>query len=92
MFTWYSLVFMSVLTLFSFALLQRGLSIKGHAFFMQYFGAMFAIKVFAALLFVCWFIYVEPIGNKQFVFPFFMLYLLFTGLLVVEAMRILKRK
>lgn len=88
-FVWYSLFFLAALTLFSFALLLRGLAMKGNGFFMQYFGAMFGLKVFSALIFVCYFIYVQPIKNTNFVLPFFVLYFLFTGLLVTEARNVL---
>ncbi len=88
-FVWYSLFFLAALTIVSFALLLRGLAMKGNEYFMQYFGAMFGLKVFSALIFVCYFIYVQPIGNKKFVLPFFALYFLFTGLLVIEARNIL---
>ncbi len=88
-FVWYSLFFIAVLTLISYALLLRGLAMKGNHFFMQYFGAMFGLKVLSALIFVCYFIDVQPIENKKFVLPFFVLYFLFTGLLVAEARNVL---
>lgn len=91
-FSWYSLMFLFVVSAISFYLLQTGLRIKGHAQFMQYFGAMFGFKVFASLIFVCYFIYVKPIENNHFVLVFFALYGLFTGLLVSEAWQILKEK
>lgn len=91
-FSWYSLMFLLVVSAISFYLLQTGLRIKGHAQFMQYFAAMFGFKVFASLIFVCYFIYVEPIENNHFVLVFFGLYGLFTGLLVSEAWQILKEK
>lgn len=90
-FVWYSLFFLAVLTLVSFSLLLRGLAMKGNEYFMQYFGAMFGLKIFSALIFVCFFIYIQPIANKKFVLPFFVLYFLFTGLLVVEARNILTK-
>ncbi len=90
-FVWYSLFFLAVLTLVSFSLLLRGLAMKGNEYFMQYFGAMFGLKIFSALIFVCYFIYIQPIANKKFVLPFFVLYFLFTGLLVVEARNILTK-
>ncbi|HRP39543.1 MAG: hypothetical protein KF706_03240 [Chitinophagales bacterium] len=91
-FSWLSLMFLIAVTLVSFYLLQIGLQLKGHSQFMQYFGAMFGFKVFASLLFVCYFIFVEPITNKHFALVFFALYGLFTGLLVSEAWQILKEK
>lgn len=92
LFSWYSLFFLMAITLISFYLLQIGLKLKGHTQFMQYFGAMFGFKVFSSLLFVCYFIYVEPVANKKFVLVFFILYAMFTALLVSEAWKILKRK
>lgn len=91
-FSWLSLMFLVAVTLVSFYLLQVGLKLKGHSQFVQYFGAMFGFKVFASLLFMCYFIYIEPIQNNHFVLLFFALYGLFTGLLVSEAWQILKEK
>lgn len=91
-FSWFSLFFLVAVTLISFYLLQIGLKLKGHAQFMQYFGAMFGFKIFASLLFVSYFIYVEPVANKKFVLVFFVLYAMFTGVLVSEAWSILKQK
>ncbi len=91
-FSWLSLLFLVAVTLVSYYLLQIGLKLKGHAQFMQYFGAMFGFKIFASLLFVCYFIFVEPIANNKFVLLFFALYGVFTGVLVSEAWQILKQK
>jgi hypothetical protein len=91
-FIWASWLFITCLTGGSFYLLQKGLKLKGHTQFMQYFGAMLGCKVFMSLLFVSYFIYVKPLSNKHFVLVFFALYSLFTALLVSEAWQKLKEK
>ncbi len=83
-FCWWSLLYFFLLMPMLFLLMQRGLAMKGHSHFMQFFGAMFGLKVFASLLFVGYFIFVAPIADKNFVFPFFMMYFLFTGVLLSE--------
>jgi drug/metabolite transporter (DMT)-like permease len=83
-FTWLSLAFLSVVTFAAYMLLNRAVGMKSQAHFTSFFGAALAIKVFLSLLFLCYFIYVEPIGDKHFIFPFFIMYFLFTGVLMTQ--------
>jgi drug/metabolite transporter (DMT)-like permease len=81
-FVWTSLIFLVCTTIIVYFIMLRALSMKEHSNFVVAFGTGFAIKSFASLLFICYFIFYRPIGNHTFVLPFFFMYFAYTGLLV----------
>ena len=91
-FVWTSLVFLSVITLLIYLIMMRALSMKGHTNFVIAFGTGFAIKSFASLAFICYFIFFQPIVNRNFIFPFFAMYFIYTGLLVSHLWQMSKKK
>ncbi|MBS1683451.1 MAG: hypothetical protein JSS76_01765 [Bacteroidetes bacterium] len=91
-FVWISLGFMFGVTALVYLIFLRALAIKDHSSFMMAFGSAFAIKSFASLAFVSYFIFFRPIENKYFILPFFGLYFAYTGLLVFHLWQITKRK
>lgn len=91
-FVWISLAFMFGVTTLVYLIFLRALAIKDHSSFMMAFGSAFAIKSFASLAFVSYFIFFRPIEDKYFILPFFGLYFAYTGLLVFHLWQITKRK
>ncbi|MCS6819867.1 MAG: hypothetical protein RMJ53_00760 [Chitinophagales bacterium] len=87
-----SLVFLYILTGTAYLLLKKGLKMKGHSHFVQYFGAMMGLKILASLGFMSYFIFLQPVAGKMEVLYFFMIYFLFNGLLVGDAWMQLKRE
>ena len=83
-FVWTSLVFLSLITLVIHLIMMRALAMKGHTNFVIAFGTGFAIKSFASLAFICYFIFFQPIVSRNFIFPFFAMYFIYTGLLVSQ--------
>lgn len=91
-FVWISLAFMFGVTTLVYLIFLRALAIEDHSSFMMAFGSAFAIKSFASLAFVSYFIFFRPIEDKYFILPFFGLYFAYTGLLVFHLWQITKRK
>ncbi len=91
-FVWISLAFMFGVTALVYLIFLRALAIRDHSSFMMAFGSAFAIKSFASLAFVSYFIFFRPIEDKYFILPFFGLYFAYTGLLVFHLWQITKRK
>ncbi len=91
-FVWISLAFMLGVTALVYLIFLRALAIKDHSSFMMAFGSAFAIKSFASLAFVSYFIFFRPIEDKYFILPFFGLYFAYTGLLVLHLWQITKRR
>lgn len=81
-FVWYSLIFLTLTTIVVYFIMQRAMSMKEHSNFVAAFGMGFAIKSFASLAFICYFIFFKPIKDSNFIFPFFFMYFAYTGLLV----------
>lgn len=91
-FVWTSLGFLSVITMFTYIIMDRALEMKGHTYFMMAFGAGFGIKSLASLMFLCYFIFFQPIVNKYFILPFFFMYFIYTGLMVSSIWQSSRRK
>jgi hypothetical protein len=91
-FVWESLAFLVAVTVIVYFIMQRALAMKEHGNFVIAFGTGFGIKSFASLAFLCYFIFFQPIVNKNFVFPFFVMYFLYTGLLVSDIWVMSKKK
>ncbi|MCW3127323.1 MAG: hypothetical protein JWO03_2981 [Bacteroidetes bacterium] len=91
-FVWISLAFLTCVTFAVYLIMMRALAMKAHTNFIIAFGTAFAIKSFASLAFLSYFIFFQPIVNKNFIFPFFAMYFLYTGLLVSHIWLISKKK
>jgi hypothetical protein len=91
-FVWTSLIFLSLTTVAVYFIMLRAMAMKAHSNFVVAFGTGFAIKSLASLAFLCYYIYIKPIPNHNFVFPFFIMYFAYTGLLVWDLWQQSKRK
>ena len=91
-FVWASLVFLTITTVVVYFIMQRAMAMKEHSNFVMAFGMGFGIKSFASLAFLCYFIFLKPIADHNFVFPFFFMYFAYTGLLVWDLWQHNKRK
>ena len=91
-FVWMSLVFLTLTTILVYLIMHRAMTMKEHSNFVVAFGTGFAIKSFASLAFLCYFIFYKPIADHHFVFPFFFMYFAYTGLLVWDLWQYSKRK
>ena len=91
-FVWISLLFLFITTIIVYFIMLRAMSIKEHSNFVVAFGTGFAIKSFASLIFLCYYIFVKPISNHHFVFPFFAMYFAYTALLVWDLWQDSKKK
>lgn len=81
-FAWASLVFMTGITILMYFIMHRAMAMKGHNNFLAAFTMGFAIKSLASLAFICYFIYIKPIANTYFILPFFIMYFIYTGMVV----------
>ena len=91
-FVWMSLGFLTIITAIVYLMMERALAMKGHTYFMAAFGAAFAIKSLLSLAFISYFIFFQPIVDKNFVIPFFVMYFLYTGVLVSHIWTVTRRK
>ncbi len=91
-FVWVSLVFLTITTILVYCIMQRAMAMKAHANFVIAFGTGFAIKSLASLAFICYFIFIQPIRDSNFIFPFFFMYFAYTGLLVWDIWQSTKAK
>ena len=81
-FVWISLAFLSLTTLAVHMIVQQAMAMKAHYDFLVWFGVAFALKSLGSLVFLCYFIFICPIADRYFILPFFLMYFMFTGLLV----------
>ena len=91
-FVWISLGFLTLTTIVVYFIMLRAMAMKEHSNFVVAFGTGFAIKSFASLAFLCYFIFYKPIADHNFVLPFFLMYFAYTGLLVWDLWQQSKRK
>jgi hypothetical protein len=91
-FVWLSLVFLFIITILVYLIMWRAMAMKEHASFVVAFGTGFAIKSFASLAFISYFIFFKPIANHNFVFPFFVMYFAYTAILVWDIWQMSQRK
>lgn len=91
-FVWTSLVFLVVITILVYLIMLRAMAMKEHNNFVVAFGTGFMIKAFASLAFISYFIFYRPIANHNFVFPFFVMYFAYTGLLVWDIWQMSQQK
>jgi hypothetical protein len=81
-FTVQSWGFLALLSLVVFFIFDRAMRMQGHSYFMSAFGVGFSVKFFGALAFIGYYIISHPNHGKNFVFPFFGMYFLYTGILI----------
>ena len=91
-FVWISLGFLTLTTIVVYFIMLRAMAMKEHSNFVVAFGTGFAIKSFASLAFLCYFIFYKPIADHNFVLPFFLMYFAYTGLLVWDLWQQSKQK
>jgi hypothetical protein len=91
-FVWQSLIFLTLTTILVHYIMLRAMAMKEHSNFVVAFGTGFAIKSFASLAFLCYFIFYRPIADHSFVLPFFFMYFAYTGILVWDLWQQSKRK
>ena len=91
-FVWISLAFLVVISVLVYFIMLRAMAMKQHSNFVVAFGTGFAIKSFASLAFLCYFIFYRPIADHTFVFPFFFMYFAYTALLVWDLWQLSKQK
>ena len=91
-FVWTSLVFLFLTTVLVYFIMLRAMAMKEHSNFVIAFGTGFAIKSFASLIFLCYFIFFKPITNHYFIAPFFAMYFAYTALLVWDLWQESKKK
>jgi hypothetical protein len=91
-FVWISLAFLVVTTIVVYLIMVRAMAMKAHANFVAAFATGFAIKSFASLAFISYFIFFRPIADHYFILPFFAMYFTYTGLLVWDIWQESKRK
>ena len=91
-FVWISLVFLFFTSVLVYFIMLRAMAMKEHSNFVIAFGTGFSIKSFASLVFLCYFIFVQPITNHYFIAPFFVMYFAYTGLLVWDLWQESKKK
>ena len=91
-FVWISLGFLTLTTIVVYFIMLRAMAMKEHSNFVVAFGTGFAMKSFASLAFLCYFIFYKPIADHNFVLPFFLMYFAYTGLLVWDLWQQSKRK
>ena len=91
-FVWLSLAFLCLISVLVYMIMQRALSMKEHANFVVAFSTGFGIKSLASLAFISYFIFIKPISNTHFIFPFFFMYFAYTGLLVWDIWQTSRRK
>jgi hypothetical protein len=84
-FSWVSLVFLMCSTLLVYLILLRAMKMKSHSSFVSAFGVAFATKSLGSMIFLCYFIFVKPIGDNHFIVPFFAMYFAYTGLLMWQV-------
>lgn len=83
-FTWWAWAFLTVLTVLVYGILHYSFAMKSNSHFMATFGVAMATKFFCSLIFLSYFIFIDPIANTNFIFPFFVMYFVYTGLLIVQ--------
>ena len=91
-FVWISLGFLTLTTIVVYFIMLRAMAMKEHSNFVVAFGTGFAIKSFASLAFLCYFIFYKPIADHNFVLPFFLMYFAYTALLVWDLWQQSKQK
>jgi hypothetical protein len=91
-FVWISLLFLVIITILVYLIMLRAMAMKAHTNFVVAFGTGFAIKSFASLAFISYFIFFQPIANHNFVFPFFLMYFAYTAILVWDIWQMSQRK
>ena len=84
-FVWLSLGFLAVSTLLVYLIIARAMTMQSHSNFVAAFGTAFGMKAFGALLFISYFIFIQPIADHNFIFPFFAYYFIYTGLLMWQV-------
>ena len=91
-FVWTSLVFLFLTTVSVYFIMLRAMDMKDHTNFVAAFGASFGLKSLASLAFICYYIFIAPIADKHFVYPFFAMYFAFTGMLVWHLFQMSRQK
>jgi len=91
-FVWISLAFLAIISVIVYFIMLRAMEMKEHSNFVIAFGTGFAIKSFASLAFLCYFIFYRPIADHSFIIPFFVMYFAYTGLLVWDLWQLSKKK
>ena len=86
-FSWLSLGYLYVVTILGYALIKYSMRIQDNSRFMSAFAVAMLTKFMLAFIFLCYFIFIAPITNTNFIFPFFAIYFLFTGVLVWDALQ-----
>lgn len=84
-FTWVSWVFLTVLTAVVFFIYYQGMKMEDQSRFMGIFGVSIALKFFGSLVFLAYFIFIDPIRDHNFIMPFFAMYFLYSGLMMWEV-------
>ena len=84
-FVWLSLGFLALSTLVVYLIIARAMTMQSQRNFVAAFGTAFAFKAFGALVFLAYFIFINPISDHNFIFPFFAYYFIYTGLLMWQV-------
>jgi len=84
-FTWVSWIFLTILTALVFFIYYQGTQMQDQSRFMGIFAVSIALKFFAALIFLSYFIFIDPIKDHNFILPFFAMYFIYTALMMWEV-------
>lgn len=84
-FSWASLAFFTAISILIYEATKIALRDANPQAFLRAFYLGFMFKFFGSVLFMSYFIFIQPIHDKKFILPFFIQYFLFTLLLTYET-------
>jgi FtsH-binding integral membrane protein len=82
------LAYLYLVSLFSFLMMKRAVESENNSDFMLYSAAAFAGKFFLSITFVAVYFFIWKPEGKYFILPFFLMYLIFSGLIAFDTKRI----
>ena len=91
-FVWISIAFLVLSTVVTYYFMMRAMAMKEHKNFLVAFSAGFGLKALAAIIFLCYFIFIDRISDVHFILPFFFMYFAYTGILVWQVWQQSKKK
>jgi hypothetical protein len=90
-FGWAGIVFYAMLSALLYEVNRIASRSSAPGSVMRFFYIGFILKFFSSLLFISYFIFVDPIGTDLFLLPFFVLYMGHTLLLSMHTLRLGKK-
>lgn len=84
------LIYLNLVSLFAFRMMVKAVESDNNQDFMLYTAAAFASKFFLSIGFVAVYFFVWEPQGKYFILPFFLMYLIFSGLIAFDTKRVFK--